>query len=131
MNFKNQTVTIDDQSEPGSWAKFIGEAAMTNINSILEERGSSYGDFGSQALISQNIKAAMRHSPNWQKLPADMKESLEMVALKIGRILNGNPTYADSWIDIVGYTQLVVDRLERGQNAAGHVDQPHQTENGN
>ena len=131
MNFKNQTVTIDDQSEPGSWAKFIGEAAMTNINSIIEERGSSYGDFGSQALISQNIKAAMRHSPNWKKLPADMKESLEMVALKIGRILNGNPTYADSWVDIVGYAQLVVDRLERGQNAVGHVNDPHQTENGN
>jgi len=131
MNFRNQTVTIDDQSEPGSWAKAIGEIPVKDINFILEERGSSYGDFGSQALISQNIKAAMRHSPNWQKLPADMKESLEMVALKIGRILNGNPTYADSWIDIVGYTQLVVDRLERGQNAAGHVNQPHQTENGN
>jgi len=131
MNFKNKTVTIDDQSDPGSWAKAIGEIPVTDINSILEERGSRYGDFGSQALISQNIKAAMRHSPNWQKLPADMKESLEMVALKIGRILNGNPTYADSWVDIVGYTQLVVDRLERGQNAAGHVNQPHQTENGN
>ncbi len=131
MNFRNQTVTIDDQSEPGSWAKAIGETPVTDINFILEERGSSYGDFGSQALISQNIKAAMRHSPNWQKLPADMKESLEMVALKIGRILNGNPTYADSWVDIVGYAQLVVDRLERGQNTAGHVNQPHQTENGN
>lgn len=131
MIFKNQTVTIDDQSEPGSWAKFIGEAAMTNINSIIEERGSNYGDFGSQALISQNIKAAMRHSPNWAKLPNDMKEALEMVALKIGRILNGQFDYKDSWTDVVGYTQLVVDRLERGQNAAGHVNQPHQTENGN
>lgn len=88
------------------------------IDQILEERGSSYGNFGSQALISQNIKAAMRHSPNWQKLPADMKESLEMVALKIGRILNGNPSYIDSWTDVVGYAQLVVDRLEKGQRDA-------------
>lgn len=131
MNFKNQTVTIDDQSEPGSWAKAIGETPVTDINSILEERGSRYGDFGSHALITQNIKAAMRHSPNWAKLPNDMKEALEMVAHKVGRILNGDPSYADSWVDIVGYTQLVVDRLERGQNAAGHVNQPHQTENGN
>ena len=101
------------------------------IDQILEERGSRYGDFGSQAIITQNIKAAMRHSPNWAKLPNDMKEALEMVAHKVGRILNGDPSYADSWVDIVGYTQLVVDRLERGQNAAGHVNEPHQTENGN
>ena len=101
------------------------------IEQILEERGSRYGDFGSHAIITQNIKAAMRHSLNWAKLPNDMKESLEMVAHKVGRILNGDPTYADSWVDIVGYVQLVVDRLERGQNAPGHVNEPHQTEDGN
>ena len=118
MNFKNQTVTIDDQSEPGSWAKAIGETPVTDINSILEERGSSYGDFGSQALISQNIKAAMRHSPNWAKLPNDMKEALEMVAHKVGRILNGDFTYADNVVDIIGYMQLVLDRMEKGQGDA-------------
>ncbi len=101
------------------------------IDQILEERGSRYGDFGSHAIITQNIKAAMRHSHNWAKLPNDMKESLEMVAHKIGRILNGDPNYADSWIDIVGYTQLVVDRLERCQNGSPGVNDQHQTENGN
>ena len=38
-------------------------------------------------------------------------ESLEMVQHKIGRIVNGDPTYLDSWVDIVGYTQLVIDEL--------------------
>lgn len=85
------------------------------IDKILAERGERYSKngYGEVALVAQNIKAAMRHSTNWAKLPADMRESLEMVASKISRILNGNPTYADSWVDIVGYTQLVVDRLER------------------
>ena len=101
------------------------------IDQILEERGSRYGEYAEVSLVSQNIKSAMRHSPNWAKLPNDMKESLEMVAHKVGRILNGDPSYADSWVDIVGYTQLVVDRLERGQNAHGHVNEPHQTEDGN
>ena len=58
------------------------------IDQILEERGSSYGDFGSQAIITQNIKAAMRHSPNWAKLPNDMKEALEMVAQHEGIALD-------------------------------------------
>ena len=101
------------------------------IDQILEERGSRYGDFGSHAIITQNIKAAMRHSPNWNKLPNDMKEALEMMALKISRILNGDPMWIDSWTDAVGYAQLVVDRLERGQNASPDVLNKNQTENGN
>jgi hypothetical protein len=40
-----------------------------------------------------------------------MKEALDMVAHKIGRILNGDPTYTDSWHDIAGYSKLVEDEL--------------------
>jgi hypothetical protein len=36
-----------------------------------------------------------------------------MVVHKIGRILNGDPHYADSWVDIAGYAKLVADRLEK------------------
>ena len=35
-----------------------------------------------------------------------------MIAHKIGRILNGDPNYADSWVDIAGYAQLVANELE-------------------
>ena len=41
----------------------------------------------------------------------DQKEALFMIAHKIGRIINGDPDYADSWIDIAGYAKLVGDRL--------------------
>jgi len=82
-----------------------------NIDATLSERGSRYGDFGEHARITQNIKAAMRDSPNWKALPDNMKESLEMAAHKMGRILNGDPNYHDSWHDIIGYTKLVADSL--------------------
>lgn len=87
------------------------EAAQPTVDEILDERHGRYGTFAEQALIAQNLKAAMRHSPNWQKLPADMKEALEMAASKMSRILNGDFTYDDSWADIAGYAQLVADRL--------------------
>lgn len=87
-----------------------------DIHDVLEERGSRYGQFSEHALITQNIKRAMRHSKNWHNLPDDMKECLEMVAHKMGRILNGDPDYDDSWVDIIGYTQLVVDRLRGRSN---------------
>ena len=40
-----------------------------------------------------------------------MLEALDMIFHKIGRIGNGDPFYDDSWIDICGYSQLVVDEL--------------------
>ena len=54
----------------------------------------------------------MQDSPNWEKLDDDQREALEMTAHKIGRILNGDPNYADSWHDIIGYTRLVEARLD-------------------
>ena len=85
---------------------------MTDIDKVLEERGSRYGDFDQHAAITQAIKRVMRESPNWSRLAPDQVEALEMVAHKIGRILNGDPDYADSWVDIAGYAKLVSRRLE-------------------
>ncbi len=85
---------------------------MTQIDSTLEQRGNRYGDFGGHARITQGIKRAMLDSPNWSKLSDDKREALEMVAHKIGRILNGDPEYHDSWHDIIGYTRLVEQTLK-------------------
>lgn len=84
---------------------------MSDITATLAERGSRYGEFAEHARITQAIKAAMVDSPNWTALAADQREALEMIAHKVGRILNGDPDYHDSWHDIVGYTKLVADRL--------------------
>lgn len=85
-----------------------------DIDATLTERGNRYGSFTEHARITQAIKAAMADSPNWQALAPDQRESLEMIAHKAGRILNGDPDYHDSWHDIVGYTKLVADRLAGG-----------------
>lgn len=41
-----------------------------------------------------------------------MREALEMNAHKTARILNGDPTYKDNWMDIEGYTHLVTKTLD-------------------
>jgi hypothetical protein len=84
---------------------------VQKIEDTLAERGSRYGDFFTHAKISQAIIHAMEESPNWSKLDADMREAFHIIANKIGRILNGDPWYHDSWHDIVGYAKLVADRL--------------------
>lgn len=85
---------------------------MSDVNSTLQERGDRYGTFVDHANVTQNIKRAFQTGRNYDNLPDDMREALEMVAHKVGRILNGDPNYTDSWHDIIGYVKLVEDRLE-------------------
>ncbi len=85
--------------------------ADNTIDTTLAERGSRYGDFVGHANTTQDIKKAMILSPNWEWLTNDKRECLEMVAHKIGRILNGDPEYKDSWHDIIGYVRLVEKTL--------------------
>lgn len=77
------------------------------IEKTLEERGSRYGDFKHHARLTQELKQSMFNHPNYELLSADKKEALEMIMHKIGRIINGDPEYADSWTDIIGYARLV------------------------
>ena len=87
---------------------------MSTIDTTLAERGSRYGAFTGHAKITQDMKRAMVAAPKWAGLRDDQKEALEMVVHKIGRILNGDPDYQDSWTDIIGYTRLVeVDLIDR------------------
>lgn len=86
---------------------------MADIRETLAERGTRYGAFAEHARISQNLKRAMNDSPQWGNLADDQREALEMIQHKVARILNGDPNYHDSWHDIIGYTQLVADRLEK------------------
>lgn len=85
-----------------------------DIRATLDERGDRYGLFVGHAAVTQQLKDVIRThvQTRGKKLDADQVEALEMIAHKIGRIVNGDPNYADSWVDIAGYAMLVADRLE-------------------
>lgn len=82
------------------------------ISKTLEERGERYGSYEEHARITQNIKASMQCSPNWMSLPDHLRETLEMAAHKLGRLLNGNHQYLDTVRDLVGYFKLSQDIME-------------------
>jgi len=85
-----------------------------DIQQTLEERGRRYGKFRDHARVTQLLKELMFDHAKEQDvmLGHDHREALEMIAHKIGRIVNGDPNYADSWVDIAGYAKLVADRLQ-------------------
>lgn len=88
---------------------------MSEVEEILVERGSRYGAFKNHAMITQELKECMENCPQWPLLAPHHKEALEMIQHKIGRILNGDPNYLDSWDDIAGYATLV-SKIIKGEN---------------
>lgn len=92
--------------------EFLAQPNPYYENPMLNDRQKKYGSYESNARIAQNIKAAMRASPNWEILKASQRESLELIATKIARILNGDPHNPDSWHDIGGYSELIEHELQ-------------------
>ena len=84
------------------------------VDAILEERGSRYGPFVTHAEVTQRLKAVATEFiyERDKALAHDQQEALDMIFHKIGRIINGDPDYADSWVDFAGFAKLVADRLE-------------------
>jgi len=86
-------------------------AKNRNITTKLKARGNTHGDYIENFRVIQNLKDTMKDSVNWETLPPEQKEALEMNAVKIGRILSGNPDAADHWEDIEGYAHLISQDL--------------------
>lgn len=104
----------EPKPKPGEFIEVEGGPFTADqIDAILDERGSRYGDFDRHARITQTLKnfTYLTLREKQKTLACDQQEALDMIFHKIGRILNGDPDYADSWIDIAGYAKLVADRL--------------------
>lgn len=84
------------------------------VTKILDERGDRYGNYLEQTRISNALLAVIDgHLRRQDKtLEADQADALNMIAVKIARIVNGDPDYADNWTDIAGYATLVAERLQ-------------------
>lgn len=97
----------DRQQEQEKFINKISEA----VSLTLKSRGGRYGDYSFMSIVAQRIKGAMQEAPGWPSLRPCQRESLDLIATKIARIVCGNPEQADSWLDIEGYARLSRERL--------------------
>jgi hypothetical protein len=95
----------------------FSEETPTGIDATLAERGTKYGKFRDTAAVIYKLKNVLRNHASEQNksFAFDQAEALDMICHKLGRIVNGDPDYADSWVDIAGYAKLVADRLTTGK----------------
>jgi hypothetical protein len=81
------------------------------IDKLIVAREKTHGPYSVKAKIIQNLKCAMETTNGWHGLNDMQRESLHMIAHKIGRILSGDPNVADHWDDVAGYARLVSKSL--------------------
>ena len=106
-----EDVAASHEAAPFGKPEKVHAAAVSDVAATLAERGKRYGDFAGHAEVTQELKDCANTFAGWKRLNRSQRESLEMIFHKIGRILNGDPNYADSWHDIAGYAKLVEDQL--------------------
>lgn len=86
-----------------------------SIEDTLAQRAQTHGDYADQARAAQFMKQLLRACPRWRHLSLPQMESLELIAMKLSRIVHGNPDEPDHWKDIAGYAQLIVKELSKDE----------------
>lgn len=76
---------------------------------VTSDRNSTHGSFDENARISQELKNVIRSCDG--ELTDAQREALDMICLKLSRILSGHANFKDHWTDISGYAQLVEKHL--------------------
>lgn len=75
-----------------------------SIENVLQERKKTHGSFAMNASISQGLKGIFQYGSPPTKVVH--REALDMIALKLSRILSGQADFKDHWDDIAGYAKL-------------------------
>lgn len=91
----------------------VQQSLSQPVEVTLAERGNRYGLFTGHAEVTQKLKQVVMFelAIRDKTLAPNMQEALDMICHKIGRIINGDECYADSWHDIAGYASLVDQQL--------------------
>ena len=84
-----------------------------SVVETLRARGNRYGEYVDVSARAQAIKDVLRGGQSWMDMEPYMQESLDLIANKLSRIVNGDPFYRDSWHDIGGYAKLVEIELQK------------------
>jgi hypothetical protein len=98
----------------------IPQTQPSRTQLLIKDRRGTHGNFYEQSWLSQELKKIARQGVRWDDLTCMQKEALQMILHKLSRILSGDPNCVDHWLDIQGYSQLIIDRLDNalgvGQN---------------
>lgn len=78
-----------------------------STDALISERHKTHGSWEHQAQLSQSLKSAIDHAQlPVRTLSKGQREAIDMICVKLSRIVVGNPNEPDHWLDIQGYARL-------------------------
>ncbi len=87
-----------------------------DIDTLLEQRAETHGDFTAVNALYTDLSAAI-YNGNLDVVNPDSivyyQYAVDAILSKLSRAIAGNPAEPDHWKDIAGYAMLVVKQLER------------------
>lgn len=87
---------------------------------ILTQREKTHGDYTEVSRVSQRLKDEVWDSA----LPDLHQESLDMICVKMARIVCGDHNEIDHWTDIIGYAQLVLNNIKKVPPGSSSIQEP-------
>ncbi len=75
---------------------------------LIAARQQTHGDFKSTAWVAQTLRDVFRHELGWERLSIVKREVLDCIAIKLARILSGDASCEDHYLDIIGYAELAL-----------------------
>jgi hypothetical protein len=93
---------------PLTYAELIPRK-RTPMPELIHDRKNTHGPVQEQFACAQELKSVCRANASERVLPVH-QEAVEMIQLKVSRILAGDPDFPDHWEDIAGYAMRVVGK---------------------
>lgn len=90
---------------------------------VLQQREKTHGDYYEVSRVSQALKEALRMGPI-HEVPKLHRESLEMICVKMARMVCGDHNEADHLTDIIGYAQLVLNHIKKVHPGSSSIQEP-------
>lgn len=82
------------------------------MDHLLDARNRTHGDYIEQFRIAQELKDILR-TYEWNALSDVHREAIEMICVKLSRIVAGDASHADHWSDVAGYALRAKDFIDR------------------
>lgn len=77
----------------------LAKSTKDTVGDILAERGARYGTFAQNGALYHALKTLL----TTEKASPVQQMCLDMIAVKLSRMINGDINYRDNWVDIIGY----------------------------
>jgi hypothetical protein len=86
---------------------------MTERDPLLVERNKTHGSFRLNAHFSQTLKSIVQSdSSGYALMKPEHREALDMIMMKVSRLMSGHAHFKDHWDDIAGYAKLGAEACE-------------------